>query len=175
MSSPTGRVVPRLGQVGGVDSRRVFDNLDSPDSAVKLATSEAAAGRMAILSFKVPGNDWAGVGRGVYDTQLRALTTRLDAVNGPVFVTLAPRAGRGRDSRDYAAMMRHALPILGAPSNVDAGPIVNGFWWSQGSQGMTDAEIAQWLPADVLRPRRRSWLLTPTRAAPPPTPARTPA
>ena len=51
---------------------------------------------------------------------------------------------------DYAAMMRHALPILGAPSNVDAGPIVNGFWFSKTNMGYTDAEINQWLPANVL-------------------------
>jgi hypothetical protein len=151
MSSPKDEWDLRLGQVGGVDSRRVFDNLDSSDGAVNMAISEAAAGRMAILSFKVPGNDWAGAGRGVYDTQLRALAARLDAVNGPVFVTLHHEPTGDGTATDYAAMMRRTLPILGAPDNVDAGPIVNGFWWSQGGQGMTDAEIAQWLPADVLR------------------------
>ena len=47
-------------------------------------------------------------------------------------------------------MQRHVLPILAPPANVDAGVIVNGYWWGR-SQGYTDAEIAQWLPADVLR------------------------
>lgn len=151
MSTPKAEWDQRLGQTGGVDSRRVFDSLDSPDFAVGLATSEAAAGRMAILSFKVPGNDWAGAGRGVYDPQLRALASRLDAVDGPVFVTLHHEPTGDGTATDYAAMLRHALPILGAPANVFAGPIVNGFWWSQGGQGMTDSEISQWLPADVLR------------------------
>ena len=150
MSTPKAEWAERLGQVGDIQSRRVFDNLDSPDFAVNLATTEAAAGRMAIVSFKVPGNDWAGAGRGVYDSQLRALTARLDAVDGQVFVTLHHEPTGDGTAADYAAMMRHTLPILGAPDNVDAGPIVNGFWWSKGAQGLTDAEIAAWLPADVL-------------------------
>lgn len=151
MSTPKDQWDKRLSETGAVFSRRIFDDLATPDFGINMARSEAAAGRMAILSFKVPGNDWAGVGAGKYDAQLKALAAELGTVKGKVFVTLHHEpAGDGAPTH-YAAMMRRALPILGAPTNVDAGPVVNGFWWSAKSQGLTDAEIAQWLPADVLK------------------------
>jgi hypothetical protein len=79
------------------------------------------------------------------------VTTRLAALGGKVFVTLHHEPSGDGTAANYAAMLRHTLPILAVPANVYAGPIVNGFWWSNGSQGLTDAEIAQWLPADVLK------------------------
>ncbi|HET8615435.1 MAG TPA: hypothetical protein VFL94_07910 [Actinomycetales bacterium] len=151
MSAPRGQWEARLAQTGPVQARRIFGQLGSPSSTVKLARSEVAAGRMPILSFKVPGNDWKGVASGKYDRQLRDLTSQLAALGGPVFVTLHHEPSGDGTPASYAAMMRHALPILGAPASVDAGPIVNGYWWSKGPQGLTDAEIAQWLPADVLK------------------------
>ncbi len=151
MSAPRAEWAERLAEVGDVRARRVFGDLASADAAVGLARAEVAAGRMPVLSFKVPGDDWAGAGAGRYDTALRALTARLAALPGKVFVTLHHEpTGDGRPA-DYAAMQRHALPILGAPGNVDAGVVVNGFWWSNGRQGYTDAQIAAWLPAGVLR------------------------
>jgi hypothetical protein len=151
MSAPSKQWAARLAETGSVDSRRIFGRLSSPTSALKLARAEVAAGRMPILSFKVPNNDWAGVAAGRYDTQLRSLTSDLAALGGHAFVTLHHEPSGDGSATSYAAMMRHALPILGAPASVDAGPIVNGFWWSKGAQGLTDAQIAQWLPADVLR------------------------
>ena len=150
MSSPAGQWSTRLDQTGGVDSRRVFSTLANTAGAVRTARSEVAAGRLPVLSFKVPGSDWAGVANGRYDATLRTLASQLAAVPGRVFVTLHHEPTGDGSPSAYAAMMRHALPILGAPSNVDAGPIVNGFWWSDGAQGLSDAQIAQWLPADVL-------------------------
>jgi hypothetical protein len=151
MSAPTGEWSSRLAETGGVDARRIFGNLGSPSGAISTATSEVAAGRLPILSFKVANNDWAGVAAGRYDVQLRALTTRLAALKGKAFVTLHHEPTGDGTPADYAAMMAHALPILGAPANVSAGPIVNGFWWSNGGQGRTDAQIAQWLPSRVLK------------------------
>lgn len=151
MSAPRSEWTTRLAEVGGVDARRIFGDLASPDGALRLAAGEVAAGRMPVLSFKVPGNDWAGAAAGRYDPALRQLTGRLDRLPGRVFVTLHHEpSGDGTPAR-YAAMQRHVLPLLGAPANVDAGVVVNGFWWSAGRQGLTDAEIAAWLPASVLR------------------------
>lgn len=150
MSAPRDQWDQRLSEVGSVDSRRIFSTLSSPDWAISTAHSEAAAGRMSILSFKVPNNDWVGTAQGAYDPQLQDLTSRLDAVDGKVFVTLHHEPMGDGSPSDYAAMLSHALPILSAPDNVDAGPIVNGFWWSAQAQGLTDAEIAQWLTPDVL-------------------------
>ena len=151
MSAPRDEWSARLAEVGGVDARRIFSDLASPDGALKIAVTEVAAGRMPVLSFKVPGNDWSGAAAGKYDAALKALTAKLDALPGRVFVTLHHEPVGDGTATDYAAMQRRVLPILGAPSNVDAGVIVNGFWWSAGAQGYTDAEIAQWLPASVLR------------------------
>jgi hypothetical protein len=151
MSAPAGEWSARLAETGGVDARRIFGDLSSPASALKLATSEVAAGRMPILSFKVPNNDWSGVAAGKYDAQLRDLTSKLAAIKGQLFVTLHHEPSGNGTPSNYAAMLKHALPILGAPATVNAGPIVNGFWWSNGGQGMTDAEIAQWLPTSVLK------------------------
>jgi hypothetical protein len=151
MSAPADEWSTRLSETGSVDARRLFGTLSSPSRALKLAGSEVTAGRMPILSFKVPNNDWAGVGTGKYDAQLRDLTTKLAALKGQVFVTLHHEPMGDGTATDYAAMLKRALPILGAPATVSSGPIVNGFWWSNGGQGMTDAEIAQWLPSSVLK------------------------
>ena len=151
MSSPNRDWDRELASTGAVETRRLFDQLRNPDFALNMARRELAAGRMPILSFKVPGNDWAGAANGRYDRELYALRDRLAALPGKVFVTIHHEpAGDGRP-QDYAAMQRHVLPILSPPVNVEAGVIANGFWWSAGRQGLTDAQIAEWLPADVLR------------------------
>ena len=151
MSAPSSEWSSRLAQTGGVDGRRVFDQLSTYESAVTLARSEVAAGRMPILSFKIPNNDWAGAAAGNYDATLRALTAALAKVPGKVFVTIHHEPSGDGTPAAYAAMQRRVLPILSPPANVEAGVIVNGFWWSAKSQGLTDAEISQWLPADILR------------------------
>lgn len=151
MSAPQSEWGTRLAEVGGVDARRIFGQLDSPDSAVRLAQSEIAAGRMPILSFKIPNNDWAGAAAGAYDGALRNLTARLDALPGELFVTIHHEPSGDGSPAAYAQMQEHVLPILAPPSNVLAGVIVNGFWWSSRSQGLTDLEIAAWLPTRVLR------------------------
>lgn len=159
MSSPVDEWDQRVAETGPVDARRVFGaDLLHMGPGMGLAASEVKAGRYPILSFKVPGNDWAGVAAGKYDHQLYGLRDRLAAIPGRVFVTLHHEpCGDGTPS-DYAAMQRHALRILRVPVNVDAGVIVNGFWWSSHPRqstavchnGMTDAQIARWLPASVL-------------------------
>lgn len=151
MSTPRSEWAASLAEVGGVDARRIFGQLASHDGEVALARSEIAAGRYPVLSFKVPRNDWAGAAAGKYDPQLRALVGKLAALPGRVSVTIHHEPSGDGTPQAYAAMQRHVLPILSPPANVDATVIVNGFWWSAKAQGYTDAEIAAWLPADVLR------------------------
>lgn len=151
MSTPAQEWDASLSSTGAVDGRRLFEDLSSPDFAIALARGEILAGRLPVMSFKVPGNDWAGVAAGRYDGALVALRDRLGALPGRVFVTLHHEPSTDGSPADWAAMQRHALPILSPPANVEAGVIANGFWWSQGPQGLTDAQIAQWLPADVVR------------------------
>lgn len=150
MAAPVDQWGTRLSEVGDIEARRVFGQLASPDRALQIARDELAAGRMPVISFKVPETDWAGAGAGRYDELLRYVTRELAAPGGRVFVTLHHEPAGDGTPDDYASMMRHALPILGAAANVDAGPILNGFWWSSTGQGLSDAEIARWLPADVL-------------------------
>ena len=151
MASPKAEWDMRLAQVGSIDARRLYDDLASVDATVAIARTEIAAHRRPVLSFKIPGNDWAGAAAGRYDTQIRALATQLAALPGRVFVAIHHEPQGDGTPAQYAAMQRHVLPLLSPPSNVDAGVIVNGFWWSAMGQGLNDTEIAQWLPADVLR------------------------
>ena len=151
MSAPRDQWEARLRETGPIYARRLFGQLSSTSGLVSLARTELAAGRMPVLSFKVPNNDWAGAAAGKYDAQLRDLATKLDNLPGQVFVAIHHEPNNDGTPRNYAAMQRRVLPILAPPSNVDAGVIVNGFWWSAAAAGSTDAEIAQWLPADVLR------------------------
>ena len=147
MSAPRDQWGARLAETGPVRSRRLFGSLSSPSGMISLAASEIGAGRMPIMSFKLPSNDWVGAAAGKYDAQLRSLATMLDNLPGQVFVTIHHEPNNDGAAKDYAAMQRRVLPILAPPSNVDAGVIVNGFWWTT----LTDAEIAQWLPSDVRR------------------------
>jgi hypothetical protein len=143
----------RLSETGPVDARRIFGTLGSSgsvDSTIALAASEVAAGRMPILSYKLPDTDWRGAAAGTYDTQLRDIATRLAALPGKVFITLHHEPQSDGTPADYAAMQLHVLPILAPPRNVLAGVIVNGFWFSARSYGRSDAEIAEWLPPKVL-------------------------
>jgi len=151
MSAPLGEWSQRLSETGPIDSRRVFDDLSTPDFAIRTAASEVAAGRLPILSFKVPNDDWAGVAAGVYDAQLRSVTSRLAAIGGEVFVTLHHEPQGDGTPANYSAMLTHAFPIIGAPDNIEVGPIVNGYWFTGMRAGLTDAQLAQWMPSSVLR------------------------
>src|SRR3712207_7764536 len=53
-----------------------YTTLFRSSSALNLARSEVAAGRMPVLSFKAPNNDWTGAANGRYDAALRDLTDR---------------------------------------------------------------------------------------------------
>lgn len=150
MSAPVDLWDARLDDVGPVGARRIYGDLSSPDRALALAEGELAVGRMPVVSFKIPDTDWRGVADGSYDTLLTSVADRLGAPGGRVFVTLHHEPAGDGTPADYAAMMAHALPLLGKAPNVDAGPIVNGFWWSAVGGGLTDAEIGRWLPPNVL-------------------------
>lgn len=151
MASPANEWDMRLGQTGKIDARRFYGDLGQADHVLAMARSELAAGRMPVVSFKIPGNDWAGAAAGRYDGQLKTLAGNLAALPGRVFVAIHHEPQGDGTPADFAAMQRHVLPLLSPPSNVVAGVIANGFWWSAQGQGISDAEIAQWLPADVLR------------------------
>lgn len=151
MSAPASQWDARLAEVGGtVYARRMFDDLATADNILRLAASEVKLGRYPIVSFKLPNNDWAGAAAGKYDAQIQAVVDKLAALAGRSFLTIHHEPMGNGTPADFAAMQRHVLPIVTKPANVDGGVIVNGFWWSSGKQGLSDTEIAAWLPKDVL-------------------------
>jgi hypothetical protein len=66
--------------------RRTFWNLGNIDSAVNTAKGDLAAGRLPIVSFSVAGSEWAAIGTGSQDTKINSILTKLEALEGPVFV-----------------------------------------------------------------------------------------
>lgn len=151
MSAAPAEWKQRLAETGPVGARRLYGKLDDAQQALQLARSEIAAGRLPILSFKVPGDDWIGAAAGRYDGQLSTIVRALAAMPGRSVVAIHHEPTGDGTPAAYAAMQRHMLPIIAAPRNVDAAVVVNGFWWSEQQQRLTDAEIAEWLPADVLK------------------------
>jgi hypothetical protein len=137
-----------VAEVGpGLEARRLFYNLGD---TLTLAQTAVKDGLYPILSFKIPGNDWAGVAAGKYDAQLATLKSRLVALNARVFVTLHHEPAGDGTAANYAAMLTRALPRLNTPL-VDVGAIGNGWWWSSKAQGYTDAEIAQYITPSVIK------------------------
>lgn len=150
MSTPRDTWEAQLAEVPGVTARRVFATLGNEEWAMQTARSEVAAGRLPIVSFKIPGNDWTGAAQGKYDAQLKQIVAQLATLPGRSVVAVHHEPFGDGTPEAYAAMQRHILPILSAPKNVDSAVILNGSWWTAGQRGLSDAVIATWLPADVI-------------------------
>lgn len=150
MSTPAAEWASDLSTVGQVDGRRLFGDLATPDGTLRTARAEVLAGRLPVLSFTVPGNDWAGAAAGRYDAQLVALRTRLAELPGRVVVAVAHEPYGDGTPAAWSAMQRRVLPLLSPPANVEAAVVVNGWWWSGRVRHLTDAQIAEFLPRDVL-------------------------
>lgn len=150
MSAPAVDWSTRLTDVGGkVYARRVFGQLSSPSTVLNLAKTAASAAEVPIVSFKVPDNDWVSAAGGKYDTQVKSAAATLATLPVKPFLAIHHEPQGDGNAADFAAMQRHLLPIIKA-AGCGAGVIVNGFWWNTGNSGSTDAEIAAWLPSDVL-------------------------
>lgn len=99
------------------------------DSAVAVAVRDITAGRVPVMSFKVPGL-WAAMASGVWDSWFTDLFTKLSTVGGPVWVCFHhepfdDRTGYGDScgtAADYTAMYRRAYPFK--PANVAIVPIL---------------------------------------------------
>jgi hypothetical protein len=122
------------------------------DASLAKATEACNDGMYPVISFKTSSYSWAQVAAGNADATLGALHARLAALPCSVFVAIHHEPANDGAARDWAAMQVHALPIIGGPAggNIKVGVIGNGWWWSGTSQGLTDAEIAQWIPRSVI-------------------------
>jgi len=102
------------------------------------------------MSFKTGSYSWAQVAAGNADAALKALNTRLTALSCDVFVAVHHEPAKDGTAADWSKMQVRALPILGVGADVKVGVIGNGWWWSNTSQGYTDAEIAAWITPAVI-------------------------
>lgn len=87
---------------------------------------------------------------GAADAALRSLATRLGALPCDAFATIAHEPDGNGTPAQWSSMQAHALPLLGADPGVKVGVIGNGWWWSSTNKGLSDAEIAAWIPRSVI-------------------------
>jgi hypothetical protein len=147
MSAPQATWAQRVKEVGsGLEARRVF--VPSLTGGLGVATAACNAGMYPVISFKA--GSWAQVASGAKDATLRSLATRLAALPCDVFATLAHEPDGDGTPAQWSAMQARALPILGAPAAVKVGVIGNGWWWSSTNRGLSDAQLAAWIPRSVI-------------------------
>ncbi|MGH3447558.1 MAG: hypothetical protein ACRDP4_08030 [Nocardioidaceae bacterium] len=86
-----------------------------------------AHNRLPLMSFKVPGNNWAAVGAGSQDSWLESIATAMSSAAGPVWICLHHEPYNDGAPADYRAMYARAGPILHGASNVAVVPILNSW------------------------------------------------
>lgn len=148
MSAPVDQWDLRYDEVSppGVDGRRLFAELGNDQAKVNLAKQELLAGRLPVLSVKIPNNDWAGAAAGKYDALYIDLANRLQALPGKTVLVVHHEPIGDGSPADFVAMQVHLMPLARPLSNVIVGVILNGFMWSAQAQGYTDAQIDAWAP-----------------------------
>lgn len=104
--------------------------MNSSTSASKFASrasTDVAAGRVPLISTKVPGS-WGDVANGTYDTWLLDRIKALAAVDGPVWLTLHHEPRGDGDPADWVRMQQHARMLIDAHStNIALVGILNGW------------------------------------------------
>jgi hypothetical protein len=150
MSAPAVDWDKRVKEVGsGLQARRIF--LTSFTSSLSLPTKACNAGMYPVISFKTGGYSWSQVAAGSADAELKAMATKLAALPCDVFVAVHHEPYGDGTPADWAKMQAHVLPLLGPDPGVKVGVIANGWFWSSTNKGLSDAEIAQYIPASVIK------------------------
>lgn len=99
---------------------------DPPQDFVARAKSDVAAGRIPLISTKLPGS-WADVAAGRYDDWLTARIKALATVDGPVWLVLHHEPQGDGSPADWVAMQQHARTLIDAlASNIALVGILNG-------------------------------------------------
>jgi hypothetical protein len=149
MSSPNQFWDQRVSEVGsGLQARRIF--LLDFNASLSKAQEACGDGMYPVISFKTGSYSWSQVAAGNADVALRAMATKLAALPCDVFVAIHHEPDGDGTAADWSSMQVHALPLLGPDPGVKVGVIGNGWWWSATNQGLTDAEIAAWIPRSVI-------------------------
>jgi hypothetical protein len=149
MSAPAASWAQRVKEVGpGLKARRIF--LTSFTAGLSLPTKACNDGMYPVISMKPGSYSWSQVAAGQADSQLRAMATKLAALPCDVFVAVSHEPYGDGTPADWAKMQAHVLPILGPDPGVKVGVIANGWFWSSTKKGLSDAEIAQYIPRSVI-------------------------
>ncbi len=106
---------------------RSFMQSTTPASAfVERATADVAAGRIPLISTKVPGT-WSEVASGDQDAWLEERVRALAAVDGPVWLVLHHEPQSDGVPADWVAMQQHARTVIDRlSSNIVLVGILNG-------------------------------------------------
>jgi len=149
MSAPQSTWAQRVKEVGrGLQSRRVFVN--SLSGSLGVATQACKDGMYPVISFSTGSLSWTQVANGAADAALRSLATKLGALPCDAFAAIAHEPDGDGTPAQWSAMQAHALPLLGSDPGVKVGVIGNGWWWSSTSKGLSDAQLAAWIPRSVI-------------------------
>jgi hypothetical protein len=135
-------------QVGGtMGVRRTFFQANQVDGAVRAAQADAAAGRVSWISFKLPYS-WSEMAAGKGDAWARDLVSRLDAVDGTIWLAFHHEPENDGPIGDWIAMQRRLAPIVhqGSP-DIAFSVILTG--WNQ-FYGPTEFRMENIWPGDGL-------------------------
>jgi hypothetical protein len=149
MSAPAATWAQRVKEVGsGLEARRIF--LTSFTAGLSVPTKACNDGMYPVISLKPGSYSWTDVAAGKADSDLKAMATKLAALPCDVFVAVSHEPYGDGAPADWAKMQAHALPLLGPDPGVKVGVIANGWFWSSTNKGLSDAEIAAYIPKSVI-------------------------
>lgn len=144
MSCPLADYPARLAETGPVMAQRIFcTGLD--DDETPAVADAVRSGRLPVVSFKV--GDWTQAASGAVDAAVDKALTALAAV-GPVAVAFHHEPSGDGTPSAWAAMNARLLPKV-QQKGLASAAIVNGFWFGTRG-GLTDTQIRDYLPAQVL-------------------------
>lgn len=111
---------------------RSYMHADTPVSRfVSRASADVAAGRLPLISTKVPGS-WASVANGDQDAWLLERVRALATVRGPVWLALHHEPSGDGNPADWVRMQQHARRVIDANStNIALVGILNGWDFKQ--------------------------------------------
>jgi len=118
------------GQLGGnLGVRRTYFTGTGVTKAVDVARADIAAGRLPWISFKLPYS-WGEMAAGAGDAWARDLTSRLAALDGPVWIAFHHEPEGDGDIQQWRRMQERLAPIVQAAGpNLAFTVIVTG--WHQ--------------------------------------------
>lgn len=114
---------------GKLGIRRTFYGPSNVNTAVKIAAGDIANDRLPWISFKLPYS-WQDMADGKGDAWAKDLVSKLDGLNGPVWLAFHHEPEGDAAIGDWVAMQKHLSPIVKKNSdNVAFTTILTG--WHQ--------------------------------------------